>query len=90
MHVLVNEEKNRKKFLKGIAQNGCLLPSLCCPEGLAPFPGHIAQCSLFSECGMEVRISPTFTERSAGRARAQSKHLSCAARHPFWSIWFGC
>lgn len=65
---MVNEEKNRKKFLKGIAQNGCLLPNLCCPEGLTPFLEHTAQCSLFTESGMEAKISLPFTERSAQQA----------------------
>lgn len=86
MRFFVNEEKNLKKFLKGIAQNGCLLPSLCCPEELTPFPGHTAQCSPFSESRVEAKFSPTFTECSAGRAAAHSKHLSWAAKHPFWSI----
>lgn len=89
MHFLVNEEKNLKKILKGIAQNGCLLPSLCCPEGLTPFPEHTAQFSPFSESGMEAKISPTFIECSTGRAGAHSEHLLCAAKHPLWSISFG-
>lgn len=70
----MSEEKNLKQFLKGIAQNECLLPSLCCSEGLTPFPEHTAQCSPFSESGMEAKVSPTSTERSSGRATAHSEH----------------
>lgn len=80
-------DENREKFLKGIAQNGCLLLHLCCPEGLTPFP------ELSVVLFLNLEWKPEFPPPLQNAAQAEL--LPTASTYPglpnthFWSSWFG-